>query len=69
LLKYLPEVVTELQAAIENEVVEYIQFHNDRRDEDGQRLVEWNLNGAPGVGDRTSPGRPDVLGGRRSMAR
>ena len=28
-----------LQAAIENEVIDYIQFHKDRRDEDGQRLV------------------------------
>ena len=28
-----------LQAAIENEVVGYIQFHKDRRDENGQRLV------------------------------
>jgi transposase-like protein len=31
-----------LQAAIENEIVEYIQFHQDRRDEDGQRLVVRN---------------------------
>jgi len=69
LLKYVPEVVTELQAAIENEVVEYIQFHNDRRDEDGQWLVNGILKDLPGVGDRTSPGRPEVLGGRRSMAR
>jgi len=58
LLKYVPEVVTELQAAIENEVVEYIQFHNDRRDEDGQRLVNGILMELPGVGDRTSSGRP-----------
>jgi putative transposase len=28
-----------LQAAIENEVMEYIQFHKDQRDENGQRLV------------------------------
>ena len=28
-----------LQAAIENEVIEYIQFHKDRLDENGQRLV------------------------------
>src|SRR5260370_17593685 len=28
-----------LQAAIENEVIDYIQFHKDRRDENGQRLV------------------------------
>jgi len=28
-----------LQAAIENEVMDYIQFHKDRRDENGQRLV------------------------------
>jgi len=58
LLKYLPEVVTELQAAIENEAVEYIQSHNDRRDEDGQRLVNGILMELPGVGDRTSSGRP-----------
>src|SRR5258707_10460885 len=31
-----------LQAAIENEVIDYIQFHKDRRDEDGQRLVVRN---------------------------
>jgi putative transposase len=31
-----------LQAAIENEVTEYIQFHKDRRDENGQRLVVRN---------------------------
>jgi putative transposase len=31
-----------LQAAIENEVVDYIQFHKDRRDENGQRLVVRN---------------------------
>ena len=31
-----------LQAAIENEVMEYIQFHKDRRDENGQRLVVRN---------------------------
>jgi transposase-like protein len=31
-----------LQAAIENEMIEYIQFHQDRRDEDGQRLVVRN---------------------------
>ena len=31
-----------LQAAIENEVIEYIQFHKDRRDENGQRLVVRN---------------------------
>src|ERR1700746_2893325 len=28
-----------LQAAIENEVIEYIEFHKDRVDENGQRLV------------------------------
>ena len=28
-----------LQAAIENEVIDYIQFHKDRVDENGQRLV------------------------------
>ena len=28
-----------LQAAIENEVIDYIQFHKDRRDENGQRLL------------------------------
>jgi hypothetical protein len=28
-----------LQAAIENEVIDYIQFHKDRRDENGRRLV------------------------------
>ena len=27
-----------LQAAIKNEVIDYIQFHKDRRDEDGQWL-------------------------------
>jgi hypothetical protein len=27
-----------LQAAIENEVIDYILFHKDRRDENGQRL-------------------------------
>jgi transposase-like protein len=31
-----------LQAAIENEITEYIQFHQDRRDEGGQRLVVRN---------------------------
>jgi hypothetical protein len=31
-----------LQAAIENEVIDYIQFHKDRRDEHGQRLVVGN---------------------------
>jgi len=31
-----------LQAAIENEVIDYIQFHKDRRHEDGQRLVVRN---------------------------
>ena len=31
-----------LQAAIENEIIEYIQFHKDRRDENGQRLVVRN---------------------------
>jgi putative transposase len=31
-----------LQAAIENEVIEYIQFHKDRLDENGQRLVVRN---------------------------
>jgi putative transposase len=31
-----------LQAATENEVIEYIQFHKDRRDENGQRLVVRN---------------------------
>ena len=31
-----------LQAAIENEVMDYIQFHKERRDEDGQRLVVRN---------------------------
>ena len=31
-----------LQAAIENEVVDYIQFHKDRRDEHGKRLVVRN---------------------------
>jgi hypothetical protein len=31
-----------LQAAIENEVIDYIQFHKDRLDEDGQRLVVRN---------------------------
>jgi hypothetical protein len=31
-----------LQAAIENEVIEYIQFHKDRRDENGHRLVVRN---------------------------
>jgi putative transposase len=31
-----------LQAAIENEVIDYLQFHKDRRDEDGQRLVVRN---------------------------
>jgi putative transposase len=31
-----------LQAAIENEIIEYIQFHKDRRDEEGQRLVVRN---------------------------
>jgi putative transposase len=43
-----------LQAAIENEVIEYIQFHKDRRDENGQRLVvpirsllESSLSGVP----------------------
>jgi putative transposase len=31
-----------LQAAIENEVIDFIQFHKDRVDENGQRLVERN---------------------------
>jgi putative transposase len=31
-----------LHAAIENEVIDYIQFHKDRRDENGQRLVVRN---------------------------
>src|SRR6516162_4225637 len=31
-----------LQAAIENQVIDYIQFHKDRRDENGQRLVVRN---------------------------
>ena len=31
-----------LQAAIESEVIDYIQFYKDRRDEDGQRLVVRN---------------------------
>jgi transposase-like protein len=31
-----------LQAAIENEVMDYIQLHKDRRDENGQRLVVRN---------------------------
>jgi putative transposase len=31
-----------LQAAIENEIIEYIQFHKDRRDEEGQRSVVRN---------------------------
>ncbi len=31
-----------LQAAIENEVIDYIQFHKDRRDENGQPLVVRN---------------------------
>jgi len=31
-----------LQAAIENEVMDYIQFHKDRRDEHGRRLVVRN---------------------------
>ena len=31
-----------LQAAIENEVMDYIKFHRDRRDENGQRLVVRN---------------------------
>jgi transposase-like protein len=31
-----------LQAAIENEVMEYIEAHKDRRDENGQRLVVCN---------------------------
>ena len=31
-----------LQTAIENEVMDYIEFHKDRRDENGQRLVVRN---------------------------
>ncbi len=31
-----------LQAAIENEVIDYIQFHKDRVDENGQRMVVRN---------------------------
>ena len=31
-----------LQAAIENEVLDYIQLHKDRLDENGQRLVVRN---------------------------
>ena len=31
-----------LQAAIENEVIDYIQLHKDRVDENGQRLVVRN---------------------------
>jgi hypothetical protein len=30
------------QATIENEIIEYIQFHKDRRNEEGQRLVVRN---------------------------
>ena len=33
-----------LQAAIENEVIDYIQFHKDRRDKNGQRLVVRNVH-------------------------
>ena len=39
-----------LQAAIENEVMDYIQFHKDRRDENGQRLVVRGRASA-GAGD------------------
>ena len=31
-----------LQAAIENEVIEYVQFHKDRLNENGQRLAVRN---------------------------
>ena len=31
-----------LQAAIENEMIDYTQFHKDRLDENGQRLVVRN---------------------------
>ena len=36
-----------LQAAIENEVIDYLQFHKDRRDEDGHieaSRLRWNLD-------------------------
>ena len=38
-----------LQAAIENEVIDYIQFHEDRRDENGQRLVVRNTSHYSGL--------------------
>ena len=52
-----------LQAAIENEVIEYIQFHKDRLDENGQRLVVRNghlperevISGAGPIASATGP--------------
>jgi hypothetical protein len=41
-----------LQAAIENEVMDYIEFHKDRRGKNGQRLVVRNghiITGEPSV--------------------
>ena len=36
-----------VQAAIENEVIDYIQFHKDRRDEDGHvDSPQWSFAGA-----------------------
>ena len=62
-----------LQAAIENEVIEYIQFHKDRRDENEHRLVVRNghlperelVSGVGPIPVRQPRvrhrGRPDVL--------
>ena len=50
-----------LQAAIENEVIDYIQFHKDRRDEHGQRLVVRNGHlpeREVGEWSRSDPGPP-----------
>jgi hypothetical protein len=42
-LEQLPrEGAKQLLQVIENEVIDYIQFHKDRRDENGQRLVVRN---------------------------
>jgi putative transposase len=48
-----------LQAAIENEVMEYIQFHKDRRDENGQRLVVRNGHLPEAGSDQWSGTDPD----------
>ena len=50
-----------LQAAIENEVIEYIQFHKDRRDDNGQRLVVSGVGPIPVRQPRGPPSGPRTL--------